>query len=177
MLYRLINKLKLKKYLNHGLKIGENFSMQSRVHIDSGFAYLIEIGNNVTLAPEVMILAHDASAKKNGGYTSIGKVKIGDNVFIGAKTIVLEDVTIGNNVIIGAGSVVTKNIPSNSVACGNPAKVIKKNDEFIKKNRNNFLKSKVFEKGMIQRARKNPLIYRQITDELENGEKGFINEN
>ena len=72
-------------------------------------------------------------------YTKIGCVKIGDNVFIGAGSIILPNVTIGNNVILGAGSVISKNIPSNSVYAGNPVKFIcplheyhAKNDDLIK---------------------------------------------
>jgi len=54
------------------------------------------------------------------------EVKIGNNVLIGNGTIILKGVNIGNDVVIGAGSVVTKDIPSNSLAVGNPAKVVKK---------------------------------------------------
>ena len=57
--------------------------------------------------------------------TSKGPVKIGNNVHIGENVIILPGVNIGNNVIVGAGSVVTKSIPDNTLACGNPAKVIK----------------------------------------------------
>lgn len=56
-------------------------------------------------------------------------VVIGDNVFIGAQSIILKGVTIGNRAIIGAGSVVTKNIPDDEIWGGNPAKFIRKNDE------------------------------------------------
>jgi len=52
-------------------------------------------------------------------------VIIGDNVFIGCNVLVLKGVTIGENSVIGAGSVVSSNIPANSVAAGNPARVIK----------------------------------------------------
>ena len=52
-------------------------------------------------------------------------VTIGNNVWIGGSVTILPDVTIGDNVTIGAGSVVTKDIPSNSIAVGNPCKVIK----------------------------------------------------
>ena len=54
-----------------------------------------------------------------------GKIIIGNNCFIGARSTILPGVTIGDNTIIGAGSVVTKDIPSNVVAVGNPCKIIK----------------------------------------------------
>ena len=63
----------------------------------------------------------------------MGRVRIGNHVFVGAGAIILPNVTIGNNVIIGAGSVVTKDIPDNSVCAGNPAKVIRNLDEYIAK--------------------------------------------
>ena len=61
------------------------------------------------------------------------KIKIGNNVFIGANTTLLYDVSIGDNVIIGAGSVVTNDIPDGVVAAGVPCKVIGKYDDFKEK--------------------------------------------
>lgn len=107
-----------------GLKHGKNFHVMGECIIDPGHCFLISIGDNVTLAPRVHILAHDASTKNFLGYTKIAKVKIGNNVFVGAGTIILPGVNIGDNVIIGAGSIVTKNIPSNTIVAGNPAKTI-----------------------------------------------------
>ena len=52
-------------------------------------------------------------------------IKVGNNVWIGGNVVVLPGVTIGDNVVIGAGSIVNKDIPSKSVAVGNPCKVIK----------------------------------------------------
>lgn len=118
---------------SHGLTVGENFSMQDQCIIDISHCWLINIGDNVTLAPRVYILAHDASTKRELGYAKIGRVTIGNNVFIGANSLILPNVTIGDNVIIGAGSVVTKDIPKNSVAIGNPAKVRYYYDEYINK--------------------------------------------
>lgn len=69
-------------------------------------------------------MSHDASTAKLIGYTKIGKVVIEDNVFIGANSIILPNITIGENSIVGSGSVVTKNVPKNTVVAGNPAKVI-----------------------------------------------------
>lgn len=60
-------------------------------------------------------------------------ITIGDDVYIGNNVILLPGVNIGNNVIIGAGAVVSRDIPSNSVAVGVPAKVIKTADEYLEK--------------------------------------------
>ena len=127
---KIIEKIKaktidLERLIKDGLSVGDNFHAQEGVIIDPGHCWLIEIGNNVTLAPRVHILAHDASTKNILGYTKISNVKIGNNVFVGAGTIILPGVTIEDNVIIGAGSVVNKDIPANVVAVGNPCKVIK----------------------------------------------------
>ena len=54
------------------------------------------------------------------------EIKVGNNVWIGGNVVVLPGVTIGDNVVIGAGSIVNKDIPSNSVAVGNPCHVVKK---------------------------------------------------
>ena len=60
-------------------------------------------------------------------------INIGDNVWIGANVCILPGVTIGNNVVIGAGSVVNKDIPEGVIAAGNPCKVIRKITEEDKK--------------------------------------------
>lgn len=123
----------LNKLLKRGLVVGENFTRMGGVIIDPSHCYHIRIGSNVTLAPRVQILAHDASTFAFLGKTRVSNVRIGDNVFIGASSIVLPGVTIGNSVVIGAGSVVTKSIPDNSVAVGNPARVICSVDEYLEK--------------------------------------------
>ena len=132
---RLIGEPNLKKLKSNGLKIGKNFSMQEKCIIDKTHCWLIKIGDNVTLAPRVHILAHDSSTKKYLNYTKIGLVNIGDRTFIGAGSTILPNTSIGNNCIIGAESVITKNIPDNSVAFGNPAKVICSTDEYLEKQR------------------------------------------
>lgn len=121
------------KYKRMGVKIGENCSIQNEVMIDYSHYWLITIGNNVTLAPRVHILAHDASTKKVLGYTKIGKVVIEDNVFIGAGAIVLPGVKVGANSIVGAGSVVSTDVPECSVAVGCPAKVICSVNEYYER--------------------------------------------
>lgn len=89
----------------------------------------IQIGSNVAISRNVMIWDTDAHEiiDLEGKLSEVSKeVKIGNNVLIGNGTIILKGVNIGNDVVIGAGSVVTKDIPSNSLAVGNPAKVVKK---------------------------------------------------
>lgn len=117
-----------------GLKLGKNVTVEKGVVIEPSMPWLVEIGNNVTLAPQVYILAHDASTKIPMGVTKVGRVVIGNNVFIGAKTIILPNVRIGDDVVIGAGSVVTKDIENNSLVVGSPARKISTLDEYIKKN-------------------------------------------
>ncbi|RYJ41471.1 acyltransferase [Flavobacterium beibuense] len=114
-----------------GFTIGERCNIQPGCIIDDSHSWHIEIGNDVTLAPRVHILAHDASTWTFLGYTKIKNTKIGNRVFIGASSIILPGVIIGNDVIIGAGSVVTKSIPDNSVYAGNPAKFIMATSEYI----------------------------------------------
>lgn len=115
------------------MQVGKNFERLNNVLIDDSHAWLISIGHNVTLAPRVHILAHDASTKKFIGYTKIGRVSIGDNVFIGAGSVVLPGVSIGNNVVIGANSTVAKDIPDNVVAAGTPAVMVCPIEEYINK--------------------------------------------
>lgn len=143
--YRLGHENPIKKYRKNGVKIGENVQLLN-CKLDYNHGYLIEIGNNVTIT-NAAILSHDGSTKGFIGYSKIGAVKIGNNVFIGFGSIVLPGVTIGDNVVIGAGSIVTSDIPSNVVAAGNPARPIKTIDEFISKNRENMSKKPVFHKS------------------------------
>lgn len=78
----------------------------------------VKIGDNVTFLPNTII------AKKKPAVSEIGW-EIGNNCYIGYGTTILGPIKIGNNVTIGAGSVVTKDLPSNCVAVGNPARIIK----------------------------------------------------
>lgn len=105
--------------------------MRRDVIIDHSHSWLIEIGDDVTLAPRVHIVAHDASTKYWTGYTRIGRVTIGSRVFVGAGAIILPGVRIGDDVVVGAGSVVTRNVPSGSVVAGNPARPIGRTDAYI----------------------------------------------
>ena len=135
--------------VSNGLVIGKDCNIQPECIIDPSHCWLIEIGDRVTLAPRVHVLAHDASTKYFLGYTLIDKVLIGNDCFIGAGSIILPGTHIGNKVIIGAGSVVTKSIPDNSVAVGNPAKVICSYDEYVQKRKGQFNDAPKFDESYI----------------------------
>lgn len=138
MISRLITKLKIKKWKNMGLILGNNVNIEKGVSLDPSLPWLIEIGNNVTIAPDTLVLSHDGSTKMILGYSKVGCVKIGNNVFIGAKCVILPSTIIGDNVVVGAGSIVNGIIPDNVVIAGNPAKIICTIDEFKKKHKNYF---------------------------------------
>jgi maltose O-acetyltransferase len=126
-----------------GLSVGKNLFLGGS-YIDLGFLHLISIGDDVTLAGGVTILAHDASMNNSLDCTRIGKVTIGNRVFIGYGSIVLPGVTIGDDAVIGAGSVVTHDIESRKVANGNPAKVTGTLDEFLARKKEEMEKYPAF---------------------------------
>ena len=141
------NKSNLEMWIEQGATIGKNFLYNSGWPIDANFPWLITIGDNVTLASNVRLLAHDAStAKIDGVHTKLGIVEIGNNVFIGADTVVLCNTRIGDNVIIGANSVVTKDCPSNGEYAGNPAVRICSFDEYAEKHQKNQETHPIFRK-------------------------------
>ena len=115
-----------------GVKVGKNCDIHSFKWGSEPF--LIEIGDNVVISYNVMMVTHDESTAlvkdQKGRRFHIAPIKIGNNVFIGAGCIILPGVVIGNNVVIGAGSVVTKSIPDNMVVAGNPAKLIRSFEDF-----------------------------------------------
>lgn len=111
----------------YNIEIGENFySNHNLVILD---ANKVKFGDNVFIAPNCgfYTAGHPIDAKtRNKGLEYAKPITVGNDVWIGGNVVVLPGVTIGDNVVIGAGSVVNKDIPSNSVAVGNPCKVIKK---------------------------------------------------
>jgi maltose O-acetyltransferase len=135
IIYRIRGEYTVEQLKKLGLRVGKNFNPQLGFELDPSHCWLIDIGDNVTFGPHVQVLAHDASMYNALGYTKIGRIRIGNNVFIGGGSIILPNVKIGDNSIIGAGSVVTRDIPENVVCAGNPAKILLKRDEFIEKNK------------------------------------------
>lgn len=113
--------LYLNRLIKQGLRVGRNFQMEKGCNIDANFPWLISIGNNVTLASHVALVAHDGSTKKLTGYSKVGRISIGDDVFIGYGSIVLPNVTIGDGAVVGANSVVTRDVLPGTVVTGAPA--------------------------------------------------------
>ena len=135
LIYRLRGEYTVEQLVGMGLKVGKNFNPQLGFELDPSHCWLIEIGDNVTFGPHVQILAHDASTCGELGYAKIGCVSIGDNVFVGAGSIILPNTSVGNRVIIGAGSVVTKSIPDGVIVAGNPAAIIGTVDDYMEKHK------------------------------------------
>lgn len=111
------------------LILGENFGINSYSRIVAHEK--IEIGNNVTIGQMVSILDHDHNYVMKGanmgldGYQT-APVKVGNNVWIGDKSTILRGVSIGDNVVVGANTLVNKDVPANCVIGGVPFKILKK---------------------------------------------------
>ncbi len=143
-------RLNSKNYVNYlrkiGCRIGEGtkFFYPYSTTVDETRPWLVEIGKNCQITKNFSLLTHgyDWSVLK-GKFGDIlgssGKVKIGDNCFIGFNVTITKSVTIGNNVIIGANSLVTHDIPDNVVVGGVPAKVIMTLDEYYEKRKSRQL--------------------------------------
>ena len=105
----------------------------------------VTIGDNAQIAPNVGIYTagHPVHPDtRNTGYEYGIDVTIGDNVWIGGNAVILPGVRIGNNVVIGAGSVVTKDLPDDVIAAGNPCRVIR---EITEADRDFYYKDRRFD--------------------------------
>ena len=105
--------------------VGHNFYMNSHCHVQGDIVF----GDDVLLGPKVVIWGRDHGIaageliRKQERVRS--PIRVGNDVWIAASCVVLRGVSIGDGAVLGAGAVVTKDIPSNAIAVGNPARVIK----------------------------------------------------
>ena len=172
-IYRLRGEYTTEKLISMGMKVGKNFGRLNGVILDPSHCWLIEIGDDVTLAPRVHILCHDASTKTFMNYTKIGNVTIGNRVFIGAESVILPGVTIGDDVVIGANSTVTHDIPTNSVAVGSPARVICTLEEYIQKEKERMKSAPVYDEAYTLRKDVSMELRLKQKEELD-GKIGYI---
>lgn len=138
-----------KKYSKALRKAGMDISskvdyIHSSVYFDGTGFHLISIGDYCVLSKDVLLLTHDFSIRtgaiaagmdfKDCKDFHVNKpIKIGNNVFVGMRSVILPGTVIEDNVIIGAGSVVRGRIPANSVVVGNPCQVVCNINDWYKK--------------------------------------------
>jgi len=152
-----------------GAEIGEDVWIGTS-KIDMTHPFLLKIGDHVTLS-DCRLLQHDASTKRELGYSRVGRICIGSHVFIGADAIILSNVKIGDYCIIGAGAVVTKDIPDNSVAVGNPARVIGSYSDYIDRKRKELQECPYVYHTRF--SEKSPQEIEQMKQDLMNGGIGY----
>lgn len=173
VLYRIRGEYTTEKLISMGMQVGKNFKRLHGVILDPSHCWLITIGDNVTMAPRVHVLAHDASTCHYLGHAKIGRVDIGDNVFIGTDSVILPNVKIGNNVIVGAHSTVTCNLEDNGVYIGNPARRLSSVEEYIEKNKRLMEARPCYGEEYTTRKNVSSEMKTQMIEELKEG-IGFV---
>jgi len=174
MIKKILEIIKLKFYSPEkyarsiGVKIGDGCYISTKKF--SSEPYLISIGNNVRIATGVSFFTHGAIwpfRKKYPDLDYFGKIKIGDNCYIGQDVKILPGVVIEDNCIIGAGTVLTKSVSNGQIVGGNPAKLIGMTEDFLSKvNRYN-----VGTKGLNEKKKKDVLLSLSDNEFIS---KGFI---
>lgn len=131
MIVKLWRKLKMiflssEKYgRSIGVKIGVNCNIKTSEF--GSEPYLIEIGDHVQITHGVKFFNHGAAwvfRQEIPEFDVFGKIKIGNNVYVGNNVLIMPGITIGNNVIVGAGSIITKSIENDKIVAGNPARIV-----------------------------------------------------
>ena len=129
----------VKYYRSIGVQIGEGTKIYSKeTDMFSSEPWVVKIGKNCHITGGVKFLTHDGGTliltpEEGRDFVLVGDITVGDNVYIGLRTMIMPGVTIGDDVIIGAGSIVTKDIPSGSVAVGVPARVVSTREKYVEK--------------------------------------------
>jgi maltose O-acetyltransferase len=126
--------------VRQGAKVGNDVQIVDgfKFQYEPWYAKLIEIGDGAVISAGVRFVNHDSSYSNVFGELPVkfGKISIGRNAYIGVNTVILCGVTIGENSIIGAGSVVNRDVLPNSVAAGNPIRVISTIEDGLEKFKN-----------------------------------------
>lgn len=144
------DRLRLKKLIRHGLKVGRNVYIMENVEFDLNYPFLIEVGDNCRISKDVRFLAHDATTFRELGVTRIAPVKILEGTFIGERAVILPGVTVGPHALIAAGSIVNRDIGEDKAVAGNPARPYGTYSDLLNKYRDILISSKVFKKQDIE---------------------------
>lgn len=113
------------------IEIGENSGLGLNCRVSGP----LKIGDNVMMGPDVMIYTQNHEFARTDipiirqGDSKKKEVVIGNDVWIGARAIILPGISVGDGAIIGAGAVVTKNVEAYSIVGGNPARIIKSRNQ------------------------------------------------
>jgi len=134
--YAVLNHEGFARYI--GVNVGDNLHIYGNpIKMFGTEPWCVTLGNNVHITDDVIFITHDGGTllyRKDVPDLEITKpIVVGNDVYIGMRSIILPGVHIGNNCIIAAGSVVSRNVPDNSVVGGVPARVIKSADEYLEK--------------------------------------------
>ncbi len=119
-----IRRFRYYKYLLKGYDLKKTTIIERHVNLGRVYPEAIHIGNNTTISCGASILSHEHNKRVNG-LPLKREVFIGERCSIGTGAIILGGVRIGDEVIVGAGSVVVKDVPSNCIVAGNPARIIR----------------------------------------------------
>ena len=121
-----LNKFRVRWNRRRGVTIGEHVYIGMHTSIDNAYPEYVYIEDNVSLAGGVTIIAHSNPYAHFAGVTESGvsPVIIKEGAWIADGVIILRGVTIGKNAIVSAGTVVDKDVPDNSMAKGNPMKIV-----------------------------------------------------
>jgi acetyltransferase-like isoleucine patch superfamily enzyme len=143
-----------------GVKVGQGCRIYTRNF--GSEPWLITIGNRVTVATEVIFVTHDGATwlvrDEKGRRFRFSPVEIGDDVFVGVRSIIMPGVRIGNRCIVGAGSVVNKSVPSGFVVAGVPARIIGQFDDFEERALRTFIsEAEMVGKNLKDRVQMAPL--------------------
>lgn len=111
-------------YRLKGYNFHKTVILERKLNLDRLNPSGIKIGKNTLITSHVTILSHDHVKRVNGMPLMVDTI-IGERCLIGIGAFIMPGITIGDQVIVGAGSVVTKDVPSNCIVAGNPAKIIK----------------------------------------------------
>ena len=128
----MFTKFRAKTWRWMGVKLGPNAGIGYGVYLDVSGLHRLEIGKNAIIASEALILLHRRNLKCYYQGMNIHEIpmneyytKIGDNVQIGMRAMIMPGVTIGDGAVIGANAVVTKDVPPYAIVAGQPARIIK----------------------------------------------------